>query len=71
MKYLRTLYVLEKCAKEERDGEALRRVADLVDTGRIRTITGEVLHGLDAATVRHGHELMEAARAVGKVALVY
>ena len=49
----------------------LRRVADLVDTGRIRTITGEVLHGLDAATVRHGHELMEAARAVGKVALVY
>ncbi|MDK8895054.1 MULTISPECIES: zinc-binding alcohol dehydrogenase family protein [Corynebacterium] len=52
-------------------GEALRRVADLVDTGRIRAVTGEVLHGLDAATVRRGHELMEAARAVGKVALVY
>ena len=50
-----------------RKGDQL--VARLVDAGALRTTMTTRLEGLDAATVRRAHEMIESGRTVGKVVI--
>ncbi len=50
-------------------GRLLDRVAALVDEGRIRTTSTEVLRPIDAANLKRAHALIESGRARGKVVL--
>ncbi|RQR56909.1 zinc-binding alcohol dehydrogenase family protein [Burkholderia sp. Bp9126] len=47
----------------------LTEVARLVDGGVLRTTLGEHLGAINAANVRHAHQLLEAGRAIGKLVL--
>lgn len=47
--------------------ELLEQVAELVDSGVIRTTMTEHLTPLDAATLRRAHEIVEASQTIGKV----
>ncbi|GAA2183154.1 zinc-binding alcohol dehydrogenase family protein [Brooklawnia cerclae] len=53
-----------------RQGEILARVAELLDAGGLRTTLGRRLEGLDAATLREAHRLIETGRSIGKVVVV-
>ena len=48
-------------------GQILRKVADMVDRGQFRPITGAVLEGLTAETVMEGHRLVEQGKTTGKI----
>ena len=50
-------------------GALLTEVAELVDSGRLRTTMTRRLEGLDAETLREGHQLVAAGQAIGKVVL--
>ncbi|WBU37038.1 zinc-binding alcohol dehydrogenase family protein [Homoserinibacter sp. YIM 151385] len=52
-----------------RQGEALDRVAELVDAGELQTTATTRLEGLDAATLREAHRLIESEGVVGKVVI--
>lgn len=47
--------------------ELLEQVAELVDSGVIRTTMTEHLTPLDAATMRRAHEIVESSQTIGKV----
>ncbi|MGP8475559.1 zinc-binding alcohol dehydrogenase family protein [Burkholderia sp. PR2] len=47
----------------------LSEVARLVDGGTLRTTLGEQLGTINAANLRHAHQLLEAGRAIGKLVL--
>jgi NADPH:quinone reductase len=49
----------------------LDRIADLADTGRLRTTLTETLTGFTAAEHRRAHQMVEAGRMIGKVAIRY
>jgi NADPH2:quinone reductase len=49
----------------------LDRVAEMVDTGRLRTTLHETLTGMTAANHRQAHRLVEARKMIGKVAITY
>ncbi|WP_124039587.1 zinc-binding alcohol dehydrogenase family protein [Neoactinobaculum massilliense] len=53
----------------EHQGRILKRVAELVDAGRIHPVVAERLSPISAATLRHGHELSESHHLAGKVVL--
>lgn len=48
-------------------GRILARVAELVESGRIRTTMTERLKGINAATLRKATEMMESGHMIGKV----
>lgn len=48
-------------------GALLTRVSELVDAGTLRTTLTTRLSGLDAATLREAHRLVETGRTIGKV----
>jgi NADPH:quinone reductase len=50
-----------------RQGEHLRRVAELVDAGSIRTTETETIADFSPDGVRRAHQLVESGRMVGKV----
>lgn len=62
--FTRALYGTDDLIEQHR---LLDRVAELVDAGRFRTTLSTTLHGLDAATLREAHRLVESGRTVGKV----
>ena len=47
----------------------LNEVANLVDSGKLRTTTGEVVGSIDAANLRKAHAQIESGRAIGKLVL--
>lgn len=47
----------------------LKRVAELVDQGRLRSTQTQVLGRIDAATLRRAHALIESGRTIGKLVL--
>lgn len=47
----------------------LNQVADLVDSGRVRTTLGEVLSPISAKNLRKAHAQIESGRTVGKIVL--
>jgi len=49
----------------------LQETADLVDTGVLRTTATEVLDGLEAATLREAHRMVETSAMVGKVVIAF
>jgi NADPH:quinone reductase len=49
----------------------LDRIADLADTGRLHTTLTETLTGFTAAEHRRAHQMVEAGRMIGKVAIRY
>ncbi|MEO3745352.1 zinc-binding alcohol dehydrogenase family protein [Plantactinospora sp. B5E13] len=49
--------------------DLLEQVARLVDEGRIRTTLTTQLGPIDAANLRHAHELLESSTTIGKVVL--
>ncbi|WP_308491071.1 zinc-binding alcohol dehydrogenase family protein [Microbacterium terrisoli] len=60
---------LEQTADMIEQHRLLNTVADLVDSGRIRTTATRTLTPISAATLREAHELVEAGRTVGKIVL--
>lgn len=50
-------------------GRILRRVAQLVDVGDVRSIVRETLSPIDAANLREAHRRIESGRGVGKLVL--
>jgi NADPH2:quinone reductase len=50
-------------------GALLNEVADLVDSGTIRTTVGEKFGSINAANLKRAHALIESGRARGKVVL--
>ena len=49
--------------------ELLDRIAELIDTGKIRTTLGEVMTPINAETLKEAHRKSEAGRAKGKIVL--
>ena len=47
--------------------DLLERVAELADSGRIRSTRNRTLSPLEAATLREAHRLVESGRTVGKI----
>jgi NADPH2:quinone reductase len=54
----------------DEQGHILARVADLVDSGRLRGTLRETLSPIDAANLREAHRRLESGRSIGKLALV-
>jgi len=54
-----------------RQHEILSELAALVDAGRIKSTLTETLQGLNAATFRRAHEMIESGKSIGKIAIVY
>lgn len=54
-----------------RQGEILRQVAQLVDDGKLQGTLSEVLHGLNADTLRQAHAKVLEGHMRGKIAIVY
>lgn len=53
----------------QRQHDLLTRIADLVDTGALRTTATVTLHPIDATQLRHAHGLIETGRTIGKVVI--
>jgi zinc-binding alcohol dehydrogenase family protein len=64
--FTRSLFETADMAEQ---GRLLDRVAALVDEGRIRSTSTEVLRPIDAANLKRAHALIESGRARGKVVL--
>ena len=58
---------LRETADIERQGEILVETARLVDEGIIRPTATQILHGINAANLRHAHERVERGDMVGKL----
>ncbi|EAS48282.1 putative alginate lyase, partial [Aurantimonas manganoxydans SI85-9A1] len=56
-------------ADMDEQGKLLNNVAELIDTGRIRTTLGEVMTPINAETLKEAHRKSEAGRAKGKIVL--
>ncbi|HEY4352928.1 MAG TPA: zinc-binding alcohol dehydrogenase family protein [Paraburkholderia sp.] len=52
-----------------RQHEILNKVADLVDSGMLKTTTGEHFGKINAENLRRAHQLLEGHRAKGKIVL--
>ncbi|MCC4297568.1 zinc-binding alcohol dehydrogenase family protein [Aurantimonas coralicida] len=50
-------------------GKLLDKVAELIDTGKIRTTLGEVMTPINAETLKEAHRKSEAGRVKGKIVL--
>ena len=50
-------------------GEILAKVAQLVDEGCLKTTATHIIDGINAANLRHAHQLVERGDMVGKVVL--
>lgn len=66
MMYTRSLYQTADMIEQHR---LLQRVADLVDSGVLRTTLGEHFGRIDAANLRRAHALLESGQAKGKIVL--
>lgn len=51
----------------ESQRDLLTRIAELIDTGRIRTTLTQMLSPLAADTLREAHRIVESGRAIGKI----
>jgi NADPH2:quinone reductase len=47
----------------------LDRVADLIDSGKIKTTLHKTLNPINAANLREAHKLIESGKSIGKIAL--
>lgn len=52
-----------------RQGQILREIARLADSGRIRTTLAENFGPINAANLKRAHALIESGRAIGKLVL--
>jgi zinc-binding alcohol dehydrogenase family protein len=52
-----------------RQHEILTEAAQLLDQGTLRTTLGKHLGGINAANLKHAHQLLEAGRTIGKLVL--
>lgn len=64
--FTRSLFQTPDMAEQ---GKLLSEVAELVDTGKIRTTLSHVMGKIDAATLREAHRLIETGAARGKIVL--
>ncbi len=55
----------------ESQGEILTTIADLVDSGKIRSTTTTVLNGLTASNFIKAHSILESGTSTGKIVVVY
>jgi NADPH2:quinone reductase len=61
--FTRSTFETQDMAEQQ---EILRRVAELVDAGTVRSTATETIHGLSAASLRRAHELVLGGRMIGK-----
>ncbi|OOH88598.1 Zn-dependent oxidoreductase [Pasteurellaceae bacterium 15-036681] len=52
-----------------RQGEILAKVAELVDTGKLKTTTNHIIQGINAENLRKAHSLIEQGDTIGKIVL--
>lgn len=64
--YTRSLYQTDDMAEQ---GRALAHIAELVDSGALKTTLTERLPSITAATLREAHRKVESGRMIGKVVL--
>lgn len=64
--FTRSLYQTEDMIEQHR---LLQRVAELVDSGVLKTTLGEHFGRIDAANLRRAHALLESGKAKGKIVL--
>ncbi|MEM1385301.1 MAG: zinc-binding alcohol dehydrogenase family protein [Pseudomonadota bacterium] len=64
--FTRSMFATPDLAKQ---GGLLARLADLVDSGRVKTTVGQHLGTLSLETLREAHALLESGRAKGKLVL--
>jgi NADPH:quinone reductase len=50
-------------------GRLLDALADLVDSGSIRSTATTIIHGFDPAGLREGHRLVSDGSTIGKVVI--
>lgn len=65
--FTRTLFNTPTLARQH---DLLRRVAELVDSGVLKSTLTQRIEGIDAATLKQAHALVEAGTMLGKVVLV-
>ncbi len=58
-----------KTADMAKQGELLNRIAELVDSGRIRTTLGEHYGAINAENLKRAHKNIETGKAIGKIVL--
>ena len=54
-----------------RQGEILRQMAELIDSGCIKKIRQKTISGLNAASIKEAHGLIESGKTIGKIAINY
>ncbi|HEY0924493.1 zinc-binding alcohol dehydrogenase family protein [Rheinheimera pacifica] len=64
--FTRSMFQTEDMIKQH---ELLKRVSELVDAGELTPTVSEVLGPMSAASIRKGHQLLEAGNTIGKVVL--
>lgn len=52
-----------------RQGQILNHIAELVDTGVIKTTASQQLGAINAANLRNAHKILESGSAIGKIVL--
>ncbi|MNW12303.1 hypothetical protein D3C71_2099630 [compost metagenome] len=50
-------------------GDILREIAKLIETGKIRTTLTEIFGAINAANLKRAHQLLESGKARGKIVL--
>lgn len=56
---------------QETQGKLLTHVAELIDTGKIKTTLNLELQGLNAENLRQAHEILEAGSSTGKIVITF
>ena len=64
--FTRTLF---KTGDMYKQGEILKQVANLVDSGRLKSTLRKELNGFTAESLKQGHTLVESGTMIGKVAI--
>lgn len=64
--FTRSLYITPDMVEQH---HILNRIAELIDTGRLRTTVQSVLGSINAENLRQAHVMVESGRTIGKVVL--
>ena len=64
--FTRSIYKTQDMYKQ---GDILKRVANLIDSGRIQSTLTKEINGFNAESLKQGHRLMESGAMIGKLAI--
>lgn len=64
--FTRSIYKTQDMYKQ---GDILKQVANLIDSGRIQSTLTKEINGFNAESLKQGHRLMESGAMIGKLAI--